>query len=87
MRSIDRLFAMLERFLAGEYDALKFSHDAPDFLAEHYDEIQAESNKACLYLNDELPDACDIYERGDNPNELMKKIEKIYKTAKRKLER
>lgn len=86
MRKIDILLDMLERFLAGEYDALKFSYDAPDFLVDHYDEIQAESSKACLYLNDELPDACDIYERGDNPNELMKRIEKIYKTVKRKLE-
>ena len=74
MNRLEELFKMIDDFLNKEYDALPFSHEAPYFLCENYDEIEKVSPKAAVYLNDELPDICDIYERGDDPSELTKQI-------------
>ena len=82
MNQLEKLFKMIDDFLDKKYDALTFSHEAPYFLCKNYDEIEKVNKKAAIYLNDELPDVCDIYERGDDPTELMNQIETMYKKVK-----
>lgn len=82
MNRFDELLQMIEDFLIGKYDPLEFSLDADYFLCQHYDDIEKVNKEVAIYLNDELPDICDIYERGDDPTELKKQIKAMYEKVK-----
>ncbi len=75
---MNELLNMLKNFIEGNYDALRFSYDAPEYLFKHYDEIEEVDAKKAAALNDELPDICDTYERGDNPENLRTQIRALY---------
>ena len=72
------LLNFIKSFIDGRYEALPFSHEAPDFLCDHFSEIESENEEVAYLLNDDLPDICDIYERGDDPTELREKIKELY---------
>jgi len=75
---MNELLTMIKNFIEGNYNALSFSHDAPDYLIKHYDEIEAVDAEKAAVLNDELPDICDVFERGDDPEKLRAKIRALY---------
>lgn len=75
---LETLIQKIERFLNGDYDPLVFSHEAPEFLCKRFHEIKAENEGAAILLNEDLPDICDIYERGDDPTELRERVKELY---------
>lgn len=55
---MNELKKMIEDFLNGEYDALDFSYDLPDFLMEHHQTIGSGSAQMCIGL---LQTSCPIF--------------------------
>ena len=78
---MDELKHMIEKFLAGESDALEFSLDLEAYLVIHYDEMYAENAAATLVLNDELPEICADYEPGFDPAPFMAAVKREYERA------
>lgn len=75
---LNELKRMMEGLLRGDTDALLFSQEAPLFLLNHFEEVEEENEGTAELLNDELPDICDSYERGDNPGGLIEKVKALY---------
>ena len=76
-----RIKKMIKDFLEGKTDPLSFSIDLPDFLFDNYEEMMLENQQATRILNENLPDICEEYERGEEPTKFMKKVEMEYKSA------
>ena len=75
---IKEALSMILQFLNGNYDPLSFSYDLPDYIIEHFDDINLENEKVCFILNDNIPDICAEYERGADPREFKNAIKKEY---------
>ena len=75
---VEKAQYMIERFLDGDYDALEFSYDLPDFIVDNYDTLQQEDAALAKRLDDTFPEICAEYERGFEPTDLHEKIKKAY---------
>ena len=82
---IKKACEMIEAFLAGNYDPLRFSYDLPDLLCDEYETMRAENEEATAIFNENFPEICDIYERGDDPGPLMKLVAAEYEKVKKAL--
>lgn len=71
---IEQALNMVKRFLKNEYPPLEFSYDFPDFLIEHYNEMEAENKKINDILNDNMPEICAEYEQGANATAFIQKV-------------
>lgn len=80
-KNLNGIRLMMLRFLAGEYDPLEFSFDFPDYLVEHYDEMAAANPGRTDILNDELPEICADYERGEDPAKFIARVQREYERA------
>lgn len=78
---MNELKKMIEDFLNGEYDALDFSYDLPDFLMEHHKRLEAEAPNVYRALADELPDICAAFERGADPGPFVQAVRDEYEKA------
>lgn len=76
---------MMLKFLAGETDPLKFSLNFPDYLVKHYDEMMELNRERTEILNDELPEICADYERGEDPARFIARVQREYERAFRNL--
>lgn len=75
---MNELKKMIEDFLNGNYDALDFSYDLPDFLIEHHEQLEAEAPDLYRVFADELPDICASFERGADPAPFAKAVREEY---------
>lgn len=75
---MNELKKMIEDFLTGEYDALDFSYDLPDFLMEHHKQLETEAPDVYRAFADELPDICASFERGADPAPFVKAVREKY---------
>ena len=78
MLLMNEAIAMLEKFIDGKYDPLAFSFEFPDYLVNHYEEMNEENKDINSILNEDLPDICAEYERAMDPTEFIKKVRNIY---------
>lgn len=80
---IKKACEMIEEFLAGNYDPLRFSFDLPDLLFDEYEAMKSENEKVTAALNEDFPEICDTYERGDDPEPFMKLVAAEYEKVKK----
>lgn len=78
---------MLEMLFNEEYDPFAFSLDFPDFCFEYYDDLEEECEGLGYYLDQRVPEICDDGEPGFNPTRMITELKKIYRVARRKIER
>ena len=81
---MNEVFEMIEKFISGKYEALAFSYDLPDYLIEHYDNMLAENKNVTDLLNENFPDICAEYERGQDPSGFIENVRKEYEYIKAK---
>ena len=79
---IEKLCGMIERFLAGEYDPLRFSVEFPHALVVYGDEAERENPRAIELLEWNFPEICVEYERGDDPEPFRKRVAEEYERVK-----
>lgn len=82
---IKKFCDMVERFLAGQYDPLRFSAEFPRALVEYGDEAEMENAKAMELFEQDIPEICADYERGENPDLFMRRIRAEYEKVKKVL--
>lgn len=75
---IEQAFKMIDDFLNGNYDALDFSYDFPDYLIEKYDIMEKENKHINDIFNDNMPEICAEYEIGESPEKFKRKIKAEY---------
>ena len=78
---------MLEMLFNKEYDPFEFSVEFPPFCSDYYDELEEECEGLGHYLEQEVPDICDEGEPGFTPTGMIAKLKKVYRMARRKIER
>ena len=76
------IFGMIDEFLAGEYDPLAFSYDLPLELLDQLGKIFPVNEELAQLMNDELPEVCDMYEYGDDPEPFKAKMREVYERIK-----
>ncbi len=79
------IFGMIDDFLAGNYDPLAFSYDLPVVLVEQLSNVFPVNEELAQRMNDELPDVCDMYEDGDDPEPFKAKMREVYAYIKEAL--
>jgi len=76
---INQVLAAIKRFLDDDVmDAVEFSIWLEDVLCEEYEVMEAEHAEITEILNEDLPDICAAYERGDNIVEFKERIQSEY---------
>lgn len=80
---IKKACEMIEEFLAGNYDPLRFSFDLQDLLCDEYEAMKSENEKVTAALNKDFPEICDTYEPGDDPEPFMKLVAAEYEKVKK----
>lgn len=78
---MDQIRNMIMDFLAGSYDPLDFSYDLPDLLIQKYDEVENKDATVNSILNENLPEICAEYERGEDPTYFMSQVYGEFKKA------
>lgn len=76
------VFEMMAKLINGEYDPLVFSYDFPGFLCENYEKLKDENPYALDILNENMPDICADYERGEDPKPFIEKVKHQYLLAR-----
>ena len=71
---IEQALNMVNDFLNNRYEPLDFSYDFPDFLIEHYDEMEEENKTINAVLNENMPEICADYEMGENPDYFKERV-------------
>lgn len=83
--ALKAIFGMIDEFLAGEYDPLAFSYDLPLELLEQLGKVFPVNKELARRMNDELPEVCDSYEYGDDPEPFKERVRKVYEYVKEAL--
>lgn len=79
------IFGMIDKFLAGDYDPLAFSYDLLVVLVEQLGKVFPVNEELAQRMNDTLPDVCDMYEYGDDPEPFKAKMREAYAYIKEAL--
>lgn len=79
---LNEAYNMMNKLINGEYDPLAFSFDFPGFLCENYEIMKAENPMALAVLNENMPEICDEYERGEDPKQFIEKVKLQYLLAR-----
>ncbi len=75
---VKEAFEMIEKLIEGKYDPLAFSYDFPGFLCENFEKIKVENPYVAKILNENMPEVCDEYERGEDPKPFIDKVKVQY---------
>ncbi|MBQ9305184.1 hypothetical protein [Butyrivibrio sp.] len=71
---IEKIQALIEQFLSGKYDALKFSYDLEDMIVDNYAQLSAEDPDLAKKLDDTFPEICSEFEHGADVEPFRRKI-------------
>ena len=80
-KMLKETYEMMKKLVQGDYDPLAFSCDFPGFLCDIYDAMKAENPYATDVLNENMPDICAEYERGQDPSSFIEKVNLQYMLA------
>lgn len=81
MNKLEELKKMINDFFDKNYskeETLNFSMNLEDFICDNFDEMVKEDKDLTLELNEEMPDICATYIRGDDPEPFKKLLKKEY---------
>lgn len=83
--AIKEVFDYIDSFLAGNVDPMEFSWDLQFLVAENFRAIEKVNSELAERMNAEFPEACDMYEYGDDPEPFKAKMREVYAYVKEAL--